>query len=88
MAYNVPLTVQVQGWKKLLDYTIIGVKMDVLRTAALPNGPPTPLLMTDFQNMTEELKVKDMVSVVHYPMEPPGFQRCTNSERILKIEGV
>lgn len=59
--------------------------MDVLRRV-YDDQPPTPLLITDFQNMTEELKAKNMISVVHYPK--PLFKRCTNPHEILKIEGV
>lgn len=75
---------QVPGWKKLLDYTIIAVKMDFLRDK-LPDGPPTPLPLDDFQNMTEKLQVNDTITVVHYPR--PEYERCTNSQHILKIEG-
>ena len=83
--------VQVPGWGKsgkLLDFTIIGVKMDVLKKANLPGGCPEPLLLTDYQNMREEqLKVKDQISVVHFPKDPPGFQRCSNTLNIMKTEG-
>ena len=83
--------VQVPGWGrsgKLLDFTIIGVKMDVLIKANLPGGPPKPLLLTDYQSMKEEqLKVNDQISVVHFPKYPPGFQRCSNTLNIIKIEG-
>ena len=75
------------GWGKLLDFTVIGVKMDVLERAKIPGGPPTLLPMTDYQNATSELAVNDLITVVHYPKDPPGFQKCTNPERILKIAG-
>ena len=74
------------GWGKLLDFTIIGVKMDVLDSANIPDGTPSPLPMTDCQKISKP-KVKDLITVVHYPKDPPGFQRCTNPERILTIAG-
>ena len=60
--------------------------MDVLREN-LPGGPPQPLPMTDYQSMEEQLKVKDQISVVHFPQSPPGFQRCSNTLNIIKMEG-
>ena len=82
---------QVPGWGpsgRLLDFTIIGVDMDVLKKANLPGGYPEPLLLTDYQTMKEErLKKNDQISVVHFPKDPPGFQRCTNTLNVIKTEG-
>ena len=75
-------------WGKLLDFTIIGVKMDVLIEAKLQGGPPKPLLLTDYQSMKEEqLKVKDQITVVHFPKDPLGFQKCSNTLKIIAIAG-
>ena len=75
--------VQVEQWLWLLDFSIIGVKMDVLR-AKLPNRPPKPLPLNAFQKMTDKLQENDKIAVIHYP--EPKVQ-CMNTEHILWIEG-
>ena len=79
--------VQVPELGRLLDFTIIGVKMDVLIAANIPGGPPQPLPMTDYLSMNEQLKVNDQISVIHFPQNPPGFQRCSNTLNIINMEG-
>ena len=72
----------VAKWRRLLDFTIIDVKMAVLCSANLLNGPPTPLPITDVLTMTDELQEKDMISVVHYPKW--DFKKCTSRLKVCK----
>lgn len=80
---------QFAGWKRKYDYTVVGVKMDVLKSY-LQNEAPTPLPLSQCEEMMEAegLRLNNLLYMIHYPKQPVPFDRYENAEQICRLEGI
>ena len=80
---------QFPGWRRKFDYTVVGVRMDVMKHY-LHNEAPTPLSLSACEEMmeNEELALNNLLYMIHYPKQPVPFDRYENAEQICRLEGM
>ena len=88
LAFTDASCAQFPNWGRRFDYTAVEVKTDVIQRY-LEDKAPEPLLLTKCAEMmkSEDLRVNNMLYMVHYPKQPFAFHRHENAEHICRIEG-